>query len=48
MPMSEALPLLTKNGAWLVGRTAELVHVQQTTANCAPLSTATSNKTLFI
>ena len=43
MPMSEAIREL-KNGAWLVGRTADLVQVQATTSNTSPLVPDAANK----
>jgi hypothetical protein len=43
MPMSAAIDLL-KNGAWLVGRTADLVNVQATTENTPRLVPDAANK----
>ena len=49
MPMSEAIIELTKNGAWLVGRTADLVQVQATTENTPRLvPDAANNSQLYI
>lgn len=39
MTMRSAMIELTQNGAWLVGRTADCVHVQATCENTPPLST---------
>ena len=48
MPMSAAIDLL-KNGAWLVGRTADLVQVQSTTENTPRLvPDAANNSQLYI
>ncbi len=48
MKMGDAIHLLKSGSARLVGRTADLVHVQATTENTAPISDTNNQQQLFI